>query len=409
MNLYLRLAWRNIWRHRRRTVIVVGAIGFTLAMLMFYDGLLAGFEGAIYGNAIKVLGGNIQIHAEGYQAKGGQTPLIPLPDDQAAVKAALAQPQVVAASRRINTSGLATNRKGAFAIGITGIEPEQEAQIFLIAQNVIQGRYLTAADQDMILIGKGLADAMEVKVGDRFSLSGRAPHQQIKTRTMTVVGIYDVGMADIEKRSIYMSLANAQDLYDLSGQSTEVVVALKQIGQEPAVMSAMQPDLPGYEMASWQTNYPELQSAIETKGAGMRIFEFIILITVGIGILNLMLMAVYERTREIGLLSAFGVKPGQIRAIFLLEGAMLGVVGVVVGIGLGLLLNFTMSKVGMDFGQFSSITEYTALISGKIYTTLGLEKIVGHVVIIFVVTVLASLYPANEAAQQEPAKSLHYV
>ena len=409
MKLYLRLAWRNIWRHRRRTVIVVGAIGFTLSLLMFYDGLLAGFEDAIYGNAIKVLGGNIQIHAEGFQAKGGQTPLLPLPDDQAAVKVALAQPQVVAASRRINTSGLATNRNGAFAVGITGIEPEVEAQIFLIAENVTQGRYLTAADQDMILIGKGLADAMEVKVGDRFSLSGRAPHQQIKTRTMTVVGIYDVGMADIEKRSVYMSLANAQDLYGLSGQSTEVVVALKQIGHEPAVINAIQPNLQGFEMASWQTNYPELQSAIETKGAGMRIFEFIILITVGIGILNLMLMAVYERTREIGLLSAFGLKPSQIRALFLLEGAMLGAVGVVVGIGLGLLLNFTMSKVGMDFGQFSSLTEYTALISGKVYTTLGLEKIVGHVVIIFVVTVLASLYPASEAAQQEPAKSLHYV
>ena len=141
----------------------------------------------------------------------------------------------------------------------------------------------------------------------------------------------------------------------------------------------------------------------------MRIFEFIILITVGIGIFNLMLMAVYERTREIGLLAAFGVKPGQIRAIFLLEGAMLGLVGVIVGIGLGLLINFTMSKVGMDFGQFNSMTEYTALISDKVYTTLGLEKIVGHVVIILVITLLASLYPASEAAHQEPAKSLHYV
>ena len=213
MNLFLRLAWRNIWRHRRRTVIVVSAISFTLAMVMLYDGMIAGFEDAIYGNAIKVLGGNIQIHAEGYQAKGGQNPLLPLPDDQAAVKAALSQPQVVAASRRINTSGLATNRKGAFAVGITGMEPEQELPVNLIAQNVFEGRYLAADDQDMVLIGKGLADVMELKVGDRFSLSGRAPHQQIITRTMTVVGIYDIGMAEIEKRSVFLSLANAQDLY----------------------------------------------------------------------------------------------------------------------------------------------------------------------------------------------------
>ena len=409
MKLFLRLAWRNIWRHRRRTVIVAVAIGFTLAMLMLYDGMIAGFENAIYGNAIKVLGGNIQIHADGYQAKGGQSPLIPLPDDQAAVKVALAQTQVVAASRRINTSGLATNRKGAFAVGITGIEPEQELPVNLIAQNVIEGRYLTANDQDMVLIGKGLADVMELKVGDRFSLSGRAPHQQIKTRTMTVTGIYDIGMTDIEKRTVYLSLANAQDLYGLSGQSTEVVVALKQIGQEPGVIESIQVDLPGVELASWQTNYPELQSAIQTKGGAMRVFEFIILITVGIGIFNLMLMAVYERTREIGLLSAFGVKPGQIRALFLIEGAILGLVGIIAGIGLGLLVNFTLSKVGMDYGQFSSMTEYTALINDKVYTTLGLEKIVGHVVTILVITVLASLYPASEAAQQEPAKSLHYV
>jgi ABC-type lipoprotein release transport system permease subunit len=148
MRLYLRLGWRNIWRHRSRTLIVVLAIGFTLSLLMFYDGLIAGFEQAIYGNAIKVLGGNIQIHAAGYQAKEGQTPLLPLPDDQAAVKAALAQPQVVAASRRINTSGLATSPKGAFAVGISGIEPEKELPVNLIAQHVTQGRYLTAADQD---------------------------------------------------------------------------------------------------------------------------------------------------------------------------------------------------------------------------------------------------------------------
>jgi ABC-type lipoprotein release transport system permease subunit len=409
MRFYLRIAWRNIWRHRSRTLLVVLTMGCTLALLMFYDGLIAGFEAAIYGNAIKVLGGNIQIHASGFQAKEGQTPLIPLPDDQAPVKAALAQPQVVAASRRINTSGLATSRKGAFAVGISGIEPEKELPVNLIAQNVTQGRYLTAADQDSILIGKGLADAMDVKVGDRFSLAGRATHQQIRSRTMTVAGIYDVGMPDIEKGTVYMSLPEAQDLYGLNGQSTEVVVALKQIGQEPAVMKALQSGLPGFEMASWQTNYPELQSAIETKGAAMNIFGFIIMIVVAIGILNLLLMAVYERTREIGLLAALGVKPGQISALFILEGAMLGLVGVAVGVGLGLLLNFTMSKVGMDFGQFSSMTTYTALITGKVYTTLGLEKIVQHVLTILIITILASFYPAYEAAQQEPAKSLHYV
>src|SRR5512139_1101217 len=123
MKLYLRLAWRNVWRHRRRTLIVVLAMGFGLAMMMMYDGLITGFNQAIYGNAIKVLGGNIQVHAAGYRMKADQTPILPLGDDQVIVNAAIAQPQVVAATRRIRTGGLASSKEGAFAVGIIGIEP----------------------------------------------------------------------------------------------------------------------------------------------------------------------------------------------------------------------------------------------------------------------------------------------
>jgi len=409
MRLYLRLAWRNIWRHRRRTLIVVLSIGFTMALMMFYDGLIAGFEDAIYGNAIKVLGGNIQIHAIGYQDKAAQTPLLPLANDQAVVNAALAQPEVAAASRRINTGGLVSNRAGSFAVAITGIEPEKELPINLLAQHVSAGRFLTAADQDVAFIGKGLAVAMNVAVGDRFTLAGQATHSQMRQRTMTVGGIYDVGMPDIEKHTIYISLAEAQDLYGLSGQSTEVAVSLKHIGQEPAVIGALKPTLPGYEMTSWQTNFPEMESAINTKGGAMTLFGIIIMFIVGIGILNLLLMAVFERTREIGLLGALGLKPGQISILFILEGAMMGLVGVAVGAALGLLINASMGIVGMDFTQFSSMTTYMALVSGKIYPTLGLEKLASHVILVLVITVLASFYPARQAALTEPAAALHYV
>ena len=101
MQLYLRLAWRNIWRHRRRTVIIMLAMGFSLALMMLYDGMIDGFNQAIYGNAIRVLGGNIQIHAAGYREKVDSNPLLPLNDDSAIVKAALSQPDVLAAARRI--------------------------------------------------------------------------------------------------------------------------------------------------------------------------------------------------------------------------------------------------------------------------------------------------------------------
>ncbi len=409
MRLYLRLAWRNIWRHRRRTLIVVTAMALTLGLMMWYDGLIAGFDQAIYGNAIKVMGGNIQIHAEGYQAKADQTPLLPLQNDQAVVEAALAQPQVVAASRRINTGGLASNRKGAFPVSIVGIEPEKELPVNLAAQNVSAGKYLASSDQDVVFIGQGLAEAMEVSAGDRITLVGRATHEQMRQRTMTVGGIYNVGMPDIEKRTLYISLGEAQDLYGLTGQSTEVAIALKQIGQEAAVMDAMRPGLETYEMASWQTSFPELQNALETKGSVMNIFSVIILIIAGIGVLNLLLMAVYERTREIGLLGALGVRPRQISGLFILEGAMMGLVGVAFGVALGLLINIVLGRIGLDFSTYSSMTQYMALISGRVYPTLGLEKIFQRTGTVLIISVLASFYPAREAAQREPAEALHYV
>lgn len=409
MRLYLRLAWRNIWRHRRRTVIVILSIAMVLALMMWYDGFVAGFEQSIYANAIKVLGGNIQIHAMGYQEKADSTPLLPLNDDQAAVKTALTQPQVVAASRRINTSGLATNRKGAFPVSIIGIEPEKELPVSLVAQNVTAGRFLTAEDQDMIFIGQGLADAMEIQVGDRITLAGRATHEQMRQRTMTVAGIYDVGLRDIEKRTLYISLAEAQDLYGLTGQSTEVVVSLEKLGQEPAVLSALRSALPGDEIESWQTNFPEMASAISTKGGVMNVFSVIMMVIVGIGILNLLLMAVYERTREIGLLGAMGLKPREISLLFILEGTFMGLVGVAAGVVLGLIINSVLGRIGFDFSAFSTMTEYTALISGRVYPTLGVNKLLWRALTVAIIAALASFYPAREAAQREPAEALHYV
>jgi putative ABC transport system permease protein len=409
MKLYLRLAWRNMWRHRRRTLLIVLAMGFGLCLMMWYDGLVDGFYQAIYGNAIKVLGGNIQVHAEGYRSSSGQKPLLPLADDAQVLAAARSQPAVVVASRRINTGGLASSREGAFAVGITAIEPEVEQAVNLAGQNVVAGRNLTADDGDSILIGKGLADAMGVWAGDRITLTGRSAHEEMRRRTMTVVGIYDLGIAEVEKMSVYVTLAEAQTLYDLPGQSTEVAVFLEQVGNEDKVIAALEPGLPGYEIDSFKDSYPELQYALATKGKAMDVFSVIILGIAAIGILNLLLMAVYERTREIGVLGALGLKPRQISLLFILEGTMIGLVGVGLGVILGLALNGMLRMVGLDFSAFSSMSSYTALITDRIYPSWGVGKLLSRALTVAIIAALAAVIPAREAAQRDPAEALHYV
>jgi ABC-type lipoprotein release transport system permease subunit len=408
MNLYLRLAWRNIWRHKRRTIIIVLAMSLTLSLMMFYDGLMYGFTDAIYGNAVKVLGGNIQVHAEGFRAQANSNPLLPLADPQAVVKAAEANPLTLAATQRIGTGGLVTSREGAFAVGITGIEPEKEMTVNVIGQNVKEGRNLVSDDLDNILIGKGLAEVMGVTVGDRITLVGRSQHEQMRQRTMTIVGIFDLGMADIEKQTVYISLGEAQALYELEGP-TEVAIFLQRLGQESDVINGMKPSLPGYEIESFQANYPDLASAINSKNGVMDIFSVIIIAIAGVGILNLLLMAVYERTREIGVLGAMGLKPNQISLLFLLEGIMIGLVGVAVGIIFGLALNGYLRSIGLDFSSYSNVASYMALIQSRVYPTWGIEKLLMRASMIAIISALAALIPAFEAGRREPAEALHFV
>ncbi len=410
MLLYLRLAWRNIWRHRRRTVIIVVAMAFGLAFMMFYDGLIDGFNEAIYGNAIRVLGGNIQVHAAGYREKADSNPMLPLADDARVVQVALANPNVTGATRRITTGGMMSNHEGAFPISIYGIDPPTEAAMnSLVAEHTVAGRYLEANDRDVVLIGKALATEMEVTVGDRITMVGSDIHKQNRQRTMEVVGIYDIGLPSKEKASAYISLAEAQDLYGLPKQSTEVDITLRRLGQESAVVSALAPQLPGYEVESWEKNFPEMQTAMGNKGAVMTIFSVIIIVIAAIGILNMLLMAVYERTREIGLLGAIGLKPRQIALLFLLEGVMIGAVGTAAGVALGLVINGSLGRVGMDYSSYTNLTEYMALISGRVYPTLGLSNLAERAGIVMIVSTLAAAIPAAVAARREPAAALHSV
>ncbi|MCX8063150.1 MAG: FtsX-like permease family protein [Anaerolineales bacterium] len=407
MRLYLRLAWRNLWRHRRRTLIIVVAMGLGLALMMWYDGLVAGFDQAIYGNAIKVLGGNIQVHAVGYRASADQIPLLPLPDDRRIAEQARAHPRVQAAVRRLVTAGLASSREGAFAVNILGVEPQVEIAINLAWQNIVEGRALQEGDQDAVFIGKGLAEAMDIKAGDRITLVGRAPHDQMHRRTMTVIGVYSLGLPEVEKRTVYLTLSEAQTLYDLRDQVTEVAIFLKQLGEEDMVIADLSASFPNVEIDTWRTYFPELESALGTKTAVMNVFSVIILLIAAIGVLNLLLMAVYERQREIGILASLGFRPAQISLLFILEGVLYGLVGVVVGFALGLLINGVLRQVGLDYSQFANLSEYMALVGSRIYPEWGLDKFIPRALTVAIIAALAAFYPAYQAARREPATALH--
>lgn len=409
MALLIKLAWRNVWRQKRRTLIVISAIMFTMGMMMMYDGLMAGFNQAIYGNAIKVLGGNIQIHASGFRENSSKLPLLPLDDSDVLIETIRQLPEVKAVGKRIRTGGIVTSREGAFGIEIVGIDPEAEMQISLISKNIISGRFLEVDDGDHILIGKGLADEMAIGVGDRIPVAGNSKHEQMRTRTLTVVGIYDLNMADLEKQYVYISLNEARVLFGLNDSETEVAVYLERLGMEDPIISKLSIEFPNLEIDKYDVAFPELKNTVGSKDMVLSIFSFIILLISGIGIMNLLLMAVYERTREIGVLGALGFTPRQIGILFLFEGIIIGMIGLFVGVLFGLGMNFTLQQIGIDYSSYGDVASYMALISDRIYPSLGIERLPLRTLTVFLISLASSFIPAREASQNEPAQSLHYV
>ncbi len=410
MSQTIKLAWRNMWRNWRRTMIAVVAIVLGLILLLMFDGLLQGSDQAIFGNAVRFYGGNLQVHAPGYRDKASRLPMLPLADPNAVVQAARAQPQVMAVAQRINTAGIIINRGNSVPVAITAIQPDVEAPISLQAESVSQGRFLRPDDGDAIYIGKALADRLEVTVGDNVTLLGRSRNETMRQHNFTVVGIYDVHTPEAEKGTVFIPLADAQTLYNLRDQVTEVPIFLKQIGSEATVMTALQAQLPNYEIDSWQTLRGDLTDAIKTKMAFTSFIGIVVIIIASIGILNLMLMAVFERTREMGVLAALGMKGRQVMGLFLLEGSLIGVVGAVIGCGLGLLFIALLGNVGIDLSNMtSSMGEVGVLMSGKLYPVVTTADLISRAVLVVVIAALASLYPAWQASRKEPSTSLHHV
>lgn len=409
MEKFTVLAWRNMWRNWRRTAIALVAIVLGLILLLFFDGFIKGSDQAIFGNAVRLYGGNLQVHAPGFREKMNRFPLIPLENPEAVVQAAQAQPQVVAAAKRINTAGLVSSNQGAYPVVITGIEPTIEAPLSIQAENIAQGRFLLEGDGVAIVIGNGLADLLDVSAGDRIRLLGRRKGETMRQRTMTIVGIYNLGLAEAEKGTVFITLPEAQTLYNLRDQATEVAISLQSVGQEKAVLAALQAALPGYEIDSWETLKPELRQTMDTKLAFTGFFGLVVVLIASIGILNLMMMAVFERTREMGVLAALGMKGRQVMGLFLLEGTLIGVVGAAVGCGLGAALNWLIAQVGISLTFLSGMGEITALMGDRLYPSITLVETINRGITVAIIAAAASLYPAWQASRKEPAEALRHV
>jgi len=410
MRVLIGLAWRNLWRNWRRTAIGLVAIVLGLVLLLLFDGMIEGSDKAIFSNAVRLYGGNVMVHAPGYRDRASRLPILPMGDTEAVIAAAEALPGVSSAARRINTSGLASGRGGkSQPVSITGIEPEREAPVSIVAEGISQGRFLLEGEGAAAVIGRGLADLLDVGVGERINLVGRGRGDDLHQSGLTVVGIFDLGMREAEEGLVFITLNQAQKVYRLRDQATGVAITLEDIGREAAIIDALRADMTVYEVDSWETLRPEIRQLMETKSGFTTFIGFVVLLIAGIGVLNILLMSVFERTREMGVMAALGMKGRQIMALFLIEGTVLGVIGALIGGVIGTLVVWLIAQFGIDIAYVENVGEVGALMGDRIVPYVSPTTVFSRGVAVAAIAAIASLYPAWIASRKQPAEVLHHV
>jgi len=399
------LAWRNIWRNPRRTTVILIAIIIGVWSMLFTGALTRGMINQMVDNGISTLTGEIQIHLRGYRSDPVVENSITTPEEISDMLETILPPGAKWAAR-VRVNAIASNARHSTGVTFVGIAPSREAEISFIGKALTQGRYLKLEDKYGIVVGKALLDKFETKLGRKLVLMSQAMDKEISSRAFRIIGIFDAEMESTEKQFVFVSMSAAQQMLKLGKSISEISVILPDREEVDRIADKMRKALPtDYDVDTWKTLLPIIKAYLEMMDGWMFIWYLIVFIAMGFGIVNTMLMAIFERIREFGLLKALGMKPWRILKTVILESFLLLLVGSALGNLIGFLSIFALSYEGIDLSSLAAGAEYAGM-SRVIYPAIHSQDIIVANLIVFVLGLFVCLYPAVKAAKVTPVEAL---
>ncbi len=397
----LKMAFRDLGRNRRRSFFSALAVGAGLALLILMASVIEGEMGSAIESAIQLQSGHIQIRAATYDENKSSLKwqdLVADPDQIAGQIAAL--DQVKTATPRLYASGFLSSGTQSASARITGIDPLSAASD-PYRKGVISGEYLSPDDREAILIGKPMAEKLSLSVGDRVGLSLNTADGDVQDQTFIVKGIYTTNTYGFDSATVFLPLAKAQAITRTENHASTIFVLLNDTALTDSVVSAL--NVSNLEIKTWRdlnALFVEYETMAESY---IGIFYMIILAISASVIINTLIMSVYERTREIGILSAIGMRGNRIMMLFLAESSMLAIGGVLMGLVIGVLATLYFNRNGFYIGNMglSGI-----MITDTIYAKLTMDNLINLTIMTFVVTILSGLYPAVMASRMQPVAAL---
>jgi ABC-type lipoprotein release transport system permease subunit len=396
-----KMAFRDLGRNRRRSFFSALALAMGLAMLLLLAAFVQGEMGSAIDAAIRLQSGHLQVRAKSYDEVKTSLKwedLIANPDQVASQIASLAPVKV--ATPRLFASGYVSVRDESAGVRIYGIDPLSVANA-PYREGLVSGDFLTPDDRTGVLLGKLLADKLGLKVGDQLMLSVNTASGDIVDQSLTVRGLYSTKTGGFDGVTVFLPLGKAQTMSQVENHASTIFILLKDGSQADAVAAAIQG--PDYQVLTWSKMNELILQTEDLANSYMVIMYLIVLGITATVIINTQIMSVFERTREIGILSAIGMKGRRIMAMFLAESSLLAVGGILLGLILGGLIIAYFTKFGFYIGNFGATG---MLITDTIYTRLTLKDTINLSALALVITLLAGLYPALLASRMEPVEAL---
>lgn len=401
--LSLKLAWRNLFRNTRRTILTCLLISSSLIVLILVDGIMLGMVDLMIGGITHTLEGEAQVNRMGFRDNYEAELYLDNPDD--IIAALEEEPRIAGFSPRVMIGGMIASPYNTTAGLVYGVDAKSEIGVSKIRDAIYEGSYLTGKNRE-ILIGKLMADLLEAEPGDRIIVTAAAVDtNEITQELFRVTGFFEFGPEELDETFVFINLDQAQSLLGMENRLHQIAIRFK----DPE--DAKNPDLPilkklnegDVEALGWLKLQPGIGAMLEMTRYSTAIVGTVLFLLASLGVINSMFMSIYERIYEFGVAKAIGTTPGQIILLVLFEALFLAVISCIAGVVLGYLFSTYFAEYGVPMGEF----EFSGVVmDGNIYTQLAWYQFVTFPVYVTLLTLVAAVYPAIFASRIVPTRAL---
>lgn len=403
------LAYRNLTRHRRRTIVTATAVAMGLTIFIILDSILLGAELDSDRNIIWYETGAAQFIHRQYLEERDERTLNHVIDDRHTLAQDIQRHGFAVAPRTVFSAEMILFRDpfpedGNVPVTAYGIDPLQDDDVFRISQSVREGRFLTP-DEEGVLLGSWLAEDVGAEVGFPIILVTRTRDGYFQTMDLEVVGIVETPNPIINRGALYLPLSVVDDYLHMGGGVTELAIASPP-GSDAAQLQVVAAAYPSLRVVSWQELAADYIALTQTKDSASGLILFLVFVIAAVGISNTILMAVLERTRELGMLQAIGMRNREITTMLLMEAAGIGLLGALMGVTAAALLNIPLITQGIDFGFIMRDTDVGYRLTSHFYGTWNGATFISAAAMGVAISVVTAVLPVRRALQRPVVESL---